>query len=96
MRRCFDRETGTSYALKSVKKGGETTPAAVQQELTIMQQVGRHECIVGLIAAMELSGAWCFVMELATGGELFGRLAARGNYSERDTVRHFPAQFPPF
>ena len=35
---------------------------------------------------MELSDAWCFVMELATGGELFGRLAARGHYSERDTA----------
>ena len=86
VRRLTDTTDGNSYALKLVRKGGETGLKEIEEEAQILKTVGRHEHLIGLVAFFQDETQWGFVLELATGGELFDRLAQRGKYSEHDAA----------
>ena len=81
-----DLRTGELRALKTVKKElCERFPGldvAVQMEMDLMRSIGRHPHIVGLVDSFETQTSWSMVLELATGGQVFDRLAECGQYSE--------------
>lgn len=56
IKRCFHRETGQVYALKTIPKSKLTCPEAVedvQNEVKVMRAMGRHPCILELKETFE-------------------------------------------
>ncbi|XP_074578108.1 calcium-dependent protein kinase 16-like [Curcuma longa] len=83
---CMDRDTRELLACKSISKRKLRTSVDVEdvrREVTIMRHLPRSPSIVSLREALEDDGAVHLVMELCEGGELFDRIVARGQYSER-------------
>jgi len=56
-----------------------------ESELTVLRRV-RHAYIIQLIEVFESKEKVYMVMELATGGELFDRIIAKGTFTERDAT----------
>ena len=78
------RITKQPYAIKMVDKiqGKEVC----ESELNVLRRV-RHQFVIRLIEVFESRDKIYMVMELATGGELFDRIIAKGNFTERDATR---------
>ena len=78
------RITKQPYAIKMVDRlqGREVC----ESELHVLRRV-RHMYIIQLIEVFESKDKLYMVMELATGGELFDRIIAKGNFTERDATR---------
>lgn len=55
-------------------------------ELNILRRVSHHN-IIQLIEVFEAQDKVYMVMELATGGELFDRIIAKGSFTERDAAK---------
>ena len=78
------RVTKNPYAIKMIDriKGKEVFEA----ELNVLRRV-RHQYIIQLVEVFETTDKVYMVMELATGGELFDRIIAKGSFTERDATR---------
>ncbi|XP_076449440.1 serine/threonine-protein kinase H1 homolog [Babylonia areolata] len=78
------RMTKQPYAIKMIDRiqGKEVFEA----ELNVLRRV-RHRYIIQLVEVFECLEKVYMVMELATGGELFDRIIAKGSFTERDAVR---------
>jgi protein serine kinase H len=78
------RITRQPYAIKMVDRvrGHDMCEA----ELVVLRRV-RHSYIIRLIEVFESVDKLYMVVELATGGELFERVVARGSFTELDAVR---------
>ncbi|KAL8603961.1 Serine/threonine-protein kinase H1 [Nucella lapillus] len=78
------RLTKQPYAIKMIDRiqGKEVYEA----ELNVLRRV-RHKYIIQLMEVFECTEKVYMVMELATGGELFDRIIAKGSFTERDAVR---------
>nr|KAG5696625.1 hypothetical protein BaRGS_034086 [Batillaria attramentaria] len=78
------RMTKQPYAIKMIDRiqGKEVFEA----ELNVLRRV-RHCYIIQLVEVFETPEKVYMVMELATGGELFDRIIAKGSFTERDAVR---------
>lgn len=78
------RMTKQPYAIKMIDRiqGKEVFEA----ELNVLRRV-RHCYIIQLVEVFETPDKVYMVMELATGGELFDRIIAKGSFTERDAVR---------
>lgn len=78
------RMTKQPYAIKMIDRiqGKEVFEA----ELNVLRRV-RHSYIIQLMEVFETPEKVYMVMELATGGELFDRIIAKGSFTERDAVR---------
>lgn len=78
------RITKQPYAIKMVDRiqGREVC----ESELNVLRRV-RHMYIIQLIEVFESKDKMYMVMELATGGELFDRIIAKGSFTERDATR---------
>ena len=78
------RITKQPYAIKMVDRvqGKEVC----ESELNVLRRV-RHMYIIQLIEVFESREKMYMVMELATGGELFDRIIAKGSFTERDATR---------
>ncbi|XP_033626165.1 serine/threonine-protein kinase H1-like [Asterias rubens] len=79
------RSTRNPYAIKMVEKRREGKQCW-EVELNILRRV-RHTNIIQLIEVFDSKERLYMVMELATGGELFDRIVAKGNFTERDATR---------
>ncbi|KAF5961862.1 hypothetical protein HYC85_003071 [Camellia sinensis] len=81
-----DVETGDKFACKSISKSKLRTAVDmedVRREVEIMKHLPKHPNIVSLKDSYEDDDAVHIVMELCEGGELFDRIVARGQYTER-------------
>ncbi|KAJ1562725.1 hypothetical protein HK096_004609 [Nowakowskiella sp. JEL0078] len=81
-------QTGKTYALKSIEKKTLKSPQAVEmvhREMSILTDI-HHPNIINMFDAFETKGKFYMVLELATGGELFERLALRGKFTEKDAA----------
>lgn len=78
------RVTRQPYAIKMIDahEGREV----FETELAVLRRV-RHSYIVHLVEVFESKDRIYMVMELATGGELFDRIVAKGSFTERDATR---------
>ncbi|KAJ3177329.1 hypothetical protein HDU87_004581 [Geranomyces variabilis] len=82
--------TGRAVALKSIQKHGHDSPEdvelAVRREMEVLEKI-RHPNIISLLDWFETKEKYYLVFDLATGGELYDRIAKRGKFTERDAVR---------
>ncbi|XP_067651218.1 serine/threonine-protein kinase H1 homolog [Haliotis asinina] len=78
------RVTKQPYAIKMIDRvqGKEV----FESELNVLRRV-RHMYIIQLVEVFETPEKVYMVMELATGGELFDRIIAKGSFTERDATR---------
>lgn len=82
--RVENRVTKQPYAIKMIDRvqGKEV----FESEINVLRRV-RHTNIIQLIEVFETKEKVYMVMELATGGELFDRIIAKGSFTERDATR---------
>ncbi|XP_014670876.1 PREDICTED: serine/threonine-protein kinase H1 homolog [Priapulus caudatus] len=78
------RVTRQPYAIKMIDahEGREV----FETELAVLRRV-LHSYIVHMVEVFESKDRIYMVMELATGGELFDRIVAKGSFTERDATR---------
>ncbi|KAM1685744.1 hypothetical protein EV2_038095 [Malus domestica] len=83
---CTENSTGHSYACKSILKRklvSKNDRDDIKREIQIMQHLSGQPNIVEIKGAYEDRYSVHLVMELCAGGELFDRIIAQGQYSER-------------
>ncbi|XP_020237356.1 calcium-dependent protein kinase 29 isoform X2 [Cajanus cajan] len=86
---CIEKRTGREYACKSIPRGKLLSPQEmedVRREVMILQHLSGQPNIVEFRGAYEDRQHVHLVMELCSGGELFDRIIAKGNYSEREAA----------
>ncbi|KAJ1424187.1 Serine/threonine-protein kinase, active site [Sesbania bispinosa] len=86
---CVERRTGREYACKSIARAkllNEQEIEDVRREVMILQHLSGQPNIVEFRGAYEDRQNVHLVMELCSGGELFDRIIAKGNYSEREAA----------
>jgi serine/threonine protein kinase len=80
------KDGGPKVAIKIVEKTSTRFDAyRLEQEIEIMKRVNHPNCIK-LHDVFNEQDCVCLVLDLATGGELFDRIIARGHYSEKDAA----------
>lgn len=83
---CTENSTGHTYACKSILKRklvSKSDKEDIKREIQIMQHLSGQNNIVEFKGAFEDRYSVHLVMELCAGGELFDRIIAQGQYSER-------------
>ncbi|KAK7376680.1 hypothetical protein VNO80_02094 [Phaseolus coccineus] len=86
---CVEKTTQREYACKSIAKSkllSEQEIEDVRREVMILQHLSGQPNIVEFRGAYEDREQVHLVMELCSGGELFDRIIAKGNYSEREAA----------
>ena len=78
------RLTKQPYAIKMIDR--QQGKDLFEAELTVLRRV-RHKYVIQLIEVFESKDKVYMVMELATGGELFDRVIAKGSFTEKDATR---------
>jgi len=73
-------------AVKIIDKSKVEDMGDIEREIEIMGKVN-HPNIIKLFEVCNEAKKMNLVMELVTGGELFDRIVARGNYSEKDASK---------
>ncbi|CAB9502579.1 MAP kinase-activated protein kinase 2 (Fragment) [Seminavis robusta] len=90
VRKCRHRESGDSFAIKSIRKAKVSKIEVLKREIDILKEV-RHPNIIQLEEVYEDERYLHLVTELCTGGELFDRIIAKtqsaeGHFSEHDAA----------
>lgn len=80
------KSTRQPYAIKMIETRYREGREVCESELCVLRRV-RHANIIQLMEVFETAERVYMVMELATGGELFDRIIARGSFTERDATR---------
>lgn len=80
------KSTRQPYAIKMIETRYREGREVCESELCVLRRV-RHTNIIQLMEVFETAERVYMVMELATGGELFDRIIARGSFTERDATR---------
>lgn len=81
-----DNETNEEVAVKIIlKKALKGNESMVLDEMKLLEQL-HHPNIVGFRNWFELKDKYYLVTQLATGGELFDRIVARGRFTEKDAL----------
>ena len=83
---CTQNSTGRTYACKSILKRklvSKNDRDDIKREVQIMQHLSGQPNIVEFRGAYEDKYSVHLVMELCAGGELFDRIIAQGQYSEK-------------
>lgn len=79
---------GEAFAVKVVNKENVDI-AAIEKEVAVLEHLGQHESIVGMVDHFEGENSLVFVMELCMGGELFDRICEDGSYGEKAASKLF-------
>ncbi|XP_013887782.1 serine/threonine-protein kinase H1 homolog [Austrofundulus limnaeus] len=80
------KSTRQPYAIKMIETRYRQGREVCESELCVLRRV-RHTNVIQLMEVFETVERVYMVMELATGGELFDRIIARGSFTERDATR---------
>ncbi|CAD6268826.1 unnamed protein product [Miscanthus lutarioriparius] len=80
---CTHRSTGEKLACKTITKRKLARKEDVRREVQIMHHLSGQRNVVFLRGAYEDKHNVHLVMELCAGGELFNRIIAKGQYTER-------------
>ena len=85
VRLATDAVTKGDVAVKFMWKR-RTSAKSAHNERDVLRALGQHEHIVSLICDFETADAFCLVLELVTGGEVFDKVATQGAFSEADAA----------
>lgn len=90
VRKCYDRESGACFAIKSIRKAKVSKIEVLKREIEILREV-KHPHIIELVDVYEDERYLHLITELCTGGELFDRIIAKtqsseGHFSEHDAA----------
>ena len=77
-------------AIKVIDKAKVEDMNDIQREIEIMQMI-EHKHVIKLYEIYDEPKKMNLVMELVTGGELFDRIVARGNYTEKVAQPPWPS-----
>ncbi|XP_075067499.1 serine/threonine-protein kinase H2 [Mixophyes fleayi] len=80
------KATRQPFAIKMIETRAKEGKEVCESELNILRRVS-HQNIIQLIEVFEAHDRVYMVMELATGGELFDRIIAKGSFTERDATK---------
>ncbi|GJV37240.1 calcium-dependent protein kinase SK5-like protein [Tanacetum coccineum] len=86
---CTEKTTSIPYACKSIPKKKlicKEDYEDVLKEIQIMHHLSEHNNVVRIKGTYEDALYVHIVMELCAGGELFDRIVAKGQYSEREAA----------
>jgi calcium-dependent protein kinase len=86
---CTEKRTGREYACKSISRAkllSDQEIEDVRREVMILQHLSGQPNIVEFRGAYEDKQNVYLVMEVCKGGELFDRIIAKGNYTEREAA----------
>ncbi|OZJ06237.1 hypothetical protein BZG36_00835 [Bifiguratus adelaidae] len=87
VKECVEKSTNTPFALKVImKKAVNGKEHMLTTELNVLKWV-HHPNIVSMHEIFETTEALYIVTDLASGGELFTQLVAKGNYTEKDASK---------
>ena len=78
-------KAGAEVAIKIIDKAKVEDMQDIQREIEIMNMVD-HPNVINLFEIFDEPKKMNLVLELVTGGELFDRIVAKGNYSEKDAA----------
>eukprot|EP00891_Asterochloris_glomerata_P002436 jgi/Astpho2/2436/fgenesh1_pm.00044_%23_18_t len=87
-----NRQTGEVLACKSISKAKlvcQEDVEDVQREVEVLHLVSDHPNIAELKVAYEDGAAVHLVLEMCKGGELFDRIVAKGNLTEKQAADYF-------
>ncbi|XP_066578285.1 serine/threonine-protein kinase H1-like [Amia ocellicauda] len=79
------RATKQPFAIKMIEIRAREGREVCESELNVLRRVS-HRNIVQLMEVFQSQDRVYMVMELATGGELFDRIIAKGSFTERDAT----------
>jgi calcium-dependent protein kinase len=90
VRKCYNRDSGASFAIKSIRKAKVSKIEVLKREIQILREV-KHPHIIELVDVFEDERYLHLITELCTGGELFDRIIAKtqsaeGHFSEHDAA----------
>ena len=74
------------FAVKIIDKAKVEDMGDIEREIDIMRKVD-HPNVIKLVEIFDEPKKMNLVMELVTGGELFDRIVAKGNYTEKDAAK---------
>ncbi|XP_041103102.1 serine/threonine-protein kinase H1-like [Polyodon spathula] len=80
------KATKQPFAIKMIETKAKEGREVCESELSVLRRVS-HCNIIQLIEVLESQERVYMVMELATGGELFDRIIAKGSFTERDATQ---------
>jgi serine/threonine protein kinase len=89
VKKCWEKgkkATGPYHAVKIIDKAKVEDMGDIEREIEIMGLVD-HDNVIKLIEIFDEPSKMNLVMELVTGGELFDRIVALGNYTEKDAAK---------
>ena len=89
VKKCMRLEDKKEFAVKIIDKSKVEDMQDIEREIEIMGKVD-HPNVIKLVDVFDETKKMNLIMELVTGGELFDRIVAKGNYTEKDaaTVIH--------
>jgi serine/threonine protein kinase len=83
----INKKSGDSVAIKILSKnGGKDALVSLATEIKIMDLLKEAEYVVRLQDVYETTNNIMLVLDLVVGGELFEKIAAKGNFSEKDAA----------
>ena len=87
------KSDGLVCAVKIIDKAKVEDMQDIEREIDIMGQID-HPNVIKLYEIHDEAKKMNLVMELVTGGELFDRIVARGNYTEKVAQPPWPSPWP--
>ena len=85
-----DSKIPKEVAIKIIDKAKVEDMGDITREIEIMQDIS-HPNVINLFEIFDEPKKMNLVMELVTGGELFDRIVARGNYTEKVAQPPWPS-----
>ena len=86
VKKCTKKDTKEEYAVKIIDKSKVEDMQDIDREIEIMGKVD-HQNVIKLYEVFDEPKKMNLVLEYVTGGELFDRIVALGNYTEVDAAK---------
>lgn len=80
------KEDGITYAVKIIDKSKVEDMGDIEREIEIMGKIS-HDNVIRLFEVFDEPKKMNLIMELVSGGELFDKIVALGNFKEKDAAK---------
>ena len=86
VKKCTRKKDNEVFAVKIIDKAKVEDMGDIEREIEIMGKID-HPNVIKLVEIFDEPKKMNLVMELVTGGELFDKIVALGNYTEKDAAK---------